>query len=109
MHVIKFDKLYTRRQCLESLGKGAVSAGILMPLFDAWANSGDIHAAYPDEALQIETYSKGAVKAGGLLDAGNVESVKDLLDPVTYMQIREQGRVCRINPTTTDINKLNPV
>ena len=109
MHIRKYDKFYTRRQCLESLGKGVVGAGILMPLFDAWANTGDIHAAYPDEALDIETYSKGAVKAGGMLDAGNVDSVKELLDPVSYLQIKEQGRTCRIKPTTTDINKLNPI
>ena len=109
MHIRKFDKFYTRRQCLESLGKGVIGAGILMPLFDAWSNTGDIRAAYPDEALSIETYSKGAVSPGGMLDAGNVESVKDLLDPVTYMEIKEQGRVCRIKPTTTDINQLNPI
>ena len=109
MHIRKFDKFYTRRQCLESLGKGVVGAGILMPLFDAWSNTGDIRAAYPDESLDIETYSKGAVKPGGMLDAGNVESVKDLLDPVSYLQIKEQGRVCRIKPTTTDINGLNPI
>jgi hypothetical protein len=109
MHIRKYDPLYTRRQCLESLGKGVVSAGILMPLFDAWAKTGDIAAAYPDEALQIETYSKGAVKTGGQLDAGNVDSVKDLLDPVTYMEIKEQGRICRIAPTVTDMNKLAPI
>jgi hypothetical protein len=109
MRLIKFDKDYTRRQCLESLGKGFVGAGILMPLFDAWANSGDVRAAYPDEALQIETYSKGAVKPGGMLDAGNVDSVKDLLDPITYIQVKQHGRVYRVKDTTTDINLLNPV
>ena len=109
MHIKKYDKLYTRRQCLESWGKAAIGAGILMPLFDAWAGSGDVRAAYPDEALQIETYSKGAVKPGGMLDAGNVEAVKDLLDPVTYIQIKQYGRVCRVKETTTDINRLNPI
>jgi hypothetical protein len=109
MHVRKYDKLYTRRQCLEGWGKAAAGAGILMPLFDAWAGSGDVRAAYPDEALQIETYSRGAVKPGGMLDAGNVDSVKDLLDPITYLQIKTHGRICRVKETTTDINRLNPI
>lgn len=108
MYIRKYDKNYTRRFFLESLAAG-LGAGVLMPVWDAIAQSGDISAAYPDEALDIETYSKGAVKPGGVLDASNIDAVKDLVDPIAYIQFKEQGRVADIVATTTDIRKLNPI
>jgi hypothetical protein len=108
MHILKFDKDYTRRHFLETMGKGVVTAGVLAPLWDVVAATGDSAGAYPDEALSIEHYSKGAVKAGGVLDADNVDSVKELVDPVAYRQIKTDGRVVDIIPTPTDIMHLNP-
>ena len=102
MHRIKYDKDYSRRYFMEQTAKGVLGTGVLMPIWDAIAKTGDVAAAYPDEALSIETYSKGAVKPGGELNAGNVDSVKDLLDPVAYMQVKQQGRVMDIKDTTTD-------
>jgi hypothetical protein len=108
MHILKFDQRYTRRHFLKTLAQGALAAGVLRPLWDVVAATGDISRAYPDEALSVEHYSKGRVKAGGTLDANNVDSVKDLLDPVTYHQIKNDGRVIDIIATPTDIFDLNP-
>jgi hypothetical protein len=109
MHVIKFDKHFSRRYFLETAGKSAVFAGMLAPLWDVIARDGDISKAYPDEALSIENLSNGGVKPGGMIDASNVESVRHLLDPITFIQISQQGRVVKMaEKTTTDIYSLNP-
>jgi len=108
MHIRKYDNDYTRRHFLRTLGQGVVTAGVLAPLADVVAFSGDISEAYPDEALSVEHYSKGAVKIGNVIDAGNVDSVKDLLEPITYWQIKNDGRIVDVYPTATDIMHLNP-
>lgn len=108
MHILKFDKQYTRRQFLDAAGKATAGAGMLAPLWDVITRDGDIRKAYPDEALSIEYYSKGAVKPGGLIDASNVHSVKDMLDPVLYFEIAQQGRVVSVKEPETDIMRLNP-
>jgi hypothetical protein len=108
MHIRKFDENYTRRLFLETMGRGVLTAGVLAPLWEVVAATGDSARAYPDEALSIEHYSKGAVKVGGTLDAGNVDSVKQLLDPVAYHQVKNDGRVVDIIATPTDVMHLNP-
>ncbi len=77
----------------------------------AWAaflRSGSVAAAYPDELLSIEQYTKGKLKPGDVIDAGNVEWVKALLDPVRFEQISSLGRKLVLAPTTTDLTRLNP-
>jgi hypothetical protein len=108
MHVLKFDKNYTRRHFLETIAKGILAAGVLSPLWDVIAATGDISRAYPDEALSVEHYSKGAVKVGGVLDANNVDSVKNLLAPIAYHQIKNDGRIVDIVATPTNIMHLSP-
>ena len=108
MHIMKFDRNFTRRHFLATMSKGIVAAGVLAPLWDVIAATGDISRAYPDEALSIEQYSKGAVKVGGVVDANNVDSVKDLLDPIAYHEIKTDGRVVDIIATPTQIIYLNP-
>ncbi len=109
MRLIKYDREYTRRHFMEQTAKGVVGTGVFMPIWDAvQKGGGDISAAYPEEALSIETYSKGAVKVGGTLDASNIDSVKDLVDPIAYIQYKKQGRVSDVKATTTDITKLGP-
>ncbi|MCC7411999.1 MAG: DUF1329 domain-containing protein, partial [Gammaproteobacteria bacterium] len=108
MHIMKFTRDYTRRHFLETLGAGC-TAGVLAPLWDVIAAEGDIGKAYPEELLSIEAFTKGKLKEGDVLDASNVDLVKDLLDEVTYLQISQQGRLVDLYNTTTDVWKLNPV
>lgn len=108
MWIKKYDADYTRRAFLEKTAKGMFMGGVLAPLWPTIAKAGDISKAYPAEALSIETYSKGKVKEGDVVDAGNVDAVKDLLDPIAYKQIKEMGRKVNIKAPTTDITKLFP-
>ena len=108
MHIKRFDRDYSRRKFLRDASTGILGTGVLMPLWDAIAATGDISKAYPDELLSIEGYTKGKIKTGDFITAANVELVKDLLEPVRYEQILKQGRRLKIGKTTADIMKLSP-
>lgn len=108
MHPIRYDRGYSRRHFLVQAARGVLATGVLMPLARAIANDGSIARAYPEELLSIESYSRGRLKAGDEIDAGNVESVKELLEPVKYHQVSKMGRRLKLAPTTTDIMRLSP-
>ncbi len=108
MHLLKYTHGWTRRHFMGQVAKGIVAAGVLAPLFDVMANHGEIARAYPDELLSIEAYTRGRLKAGDTLSAENVDLVKELLDPGTYIEIKEDQRIVHLRETTTDVYKLNP-
>lgn len=108
MHIRKFDRAYSRRKFLGDAAKGVLATGVLSPLWSAIAADGDPSKAYPDELNSIEAYTQGRIKTGDLIDASNVEHVKDLLEPIRYEQILKLGRVLKVAPTTTDIMRLSP-
>ncbi len=103
----KFDNGYSRREFLK-LGAGFAGAGVLMPTWAAMEKHGEVTAAYPEELLSIETYTKGKLKPGDYIDVNNVEWVKDLLEPVKYHQIKTMGRRLRLRESTRDVMKLSP-
>jgi len=108
MHIKKYDHNYSRRLFLDRVTKGAMAAGVLTPLWPLISQAGDITKAYPEELLSIDAYTKGKIKTGDFVTADNVELVKDLLDPVAYIQISQMGRRIKIAPTTTDVTKIYP-
>lgn len=108
VRIRKYDAGYSRRCFLERLGSGVLATGVLMPLWQAIAQDGDSARAYPDEALSLEAYTGGKVKAGDVIGADNAQHVKDLLDPIQYMQITQMGRRLEVLDTTTDVFKLSP-
>jgi len=108
MRLLKYTDGWTRRHFLEQTAKGIFAAGVLAPLWEAIGNTGTVDAAYPPELLSIEEYTKGRLKIGGELNAGNVDIVKDILDPAAYFQIKHDGRVCKLAPTETNINYMTP-
>ncbi|PWR25250.1 DUF1329 domain-containing protein [Zavarzinia aquatilis] len=107
MHIRKYDAGFSRRQFLERTAKGVVAAGVLQPLWPLIANAQDTAKAYPEELQSIDAYTKGKIKTGDIVDAGNVDIVKDLLDPITFKQIKEMGRRIKIVKTATDPLVLN--
>ena len=108
MRVRRYGPDYSRRHFLQQAARGVVSAGVLMPLWQALAQSGDISKAYPDELLSIEGYTKGRIKTGDEITAANVELVKDLLEPIKYVQVAKMGRRLRVAKTTTELMRLSP-
>jgi len=108
MHIKKYDFDYSRRFFMDKMAKGAMGAGVLTSMMPLVGNTGDISKAYPEELTNIEALTKGNIKTGDIVDANNVEFVKDIIDPVVYIQITQQGRRIRIAPTTTDVTELYP-
>src|SRR5262245_54522641 len=96
-----------RRQFMRQVSQCAF-AGVLMPLWDAVADTGEITRANPEKRLAIEAYTKGKVRVGDEITAANVEYVKDLLEPIKYAQIVGLGRRLKVAATTTDLNRLSP-
>ena len=108
MIIKKYDHNYSRRLFLDRMAKGTMAAGVLTPLWPLISQAADITKAYPEELLSIDAYTKGKIKTGDYITAENVELVKDLLDPIAYVQISQMGRRVKIVPTTTDVTKLFP-
>lgn len=104
----RYGRDYSRRTFLANTSKGLLAAGVFGSAWSAFARSGDLGSAYPDELNSIEEYSRGRLKAGDVISRDNVELVKDLLDPVRFFQILEMGRRLTLAPTTTDPYRLNP-
>ena len=109
MRIRKYDFNYSRRVFMEKTLKGIAAAGVLTPLWPLAARSADdISKAYPDELLSIEMYTKGRIKPGDFVTADNVEVVKDLLDPISYMQVKTMGRRIEIVESVKDMTALFP-
>lgn len=107
MHIRKFDFNYGRRQMMKNVAMGA-GAGVLMPLDKVFAAEEGLGKAYPDELMSIEMITKGKIKPGDFLSADNVDIVKDLLDPIVFDQVKNDGRRIKIRATETDISRMFP-
>lgn len=109
MHIIKYDKDYTRRNFMEKTAKGVAAAGVLAPLWEVIKRDGVIDKAYPEEAMSIEAYTNGQVKVGDKITADNVDLVKDLLDPIAYVQVKQFNRRINIVETTRNVADMYPL
>src|SRR5512143_3436717 len=92
----------SRRHFLRAMACGTAGAGVLLPLWKVIADTGSVAKAYPDELLSLDAYTRGRIKAGDEIHAGNVEHVRNLLDPIRYEQVAHMGRRLKVAPTTTD-------
>lgn len=101
MHIKKYDFEYSRRAFMEKTAKGAGSAGILSALWPLMAKSGDSFKAYPEELTNIEAYTKGKIKVGDVISKDNVELVQDLIDPMLFQEVSQDGRTFTIFGTQT--------
>jgi len=108
MRIKKYDADYSRRFFMEKTAKGMMGAGVLSSLWPLISNGDDLSKAYPEELRSLEAYTKGKVKEGDVITADNVEFVKDLLDPVAYIQVSQMGRRIRVRPQTTNAADLHP-
>ena len=108
MHVKRFDFDYSRRVFLEKTALGAGGAGVLTSLWPEICRSYSATKAYPEELLDIETFTKGQVKVGDVIDADNVLLVQDLIDPITYQEVLQDGREFFIQPSIQDASTMYP-
>ena len=100
-HVQKYDFDYSRRHFMNKVAKGTGSAGVLSALWPLMAHTGDSYRAYPEELTDIEAYTKGKVKVGDVINKDNIDLVQDLIDPMLYQEVTQDGREFFILPTQT--------
>ncbi|MDN5939105.1 MAG: DUF1329 domain-containing protein [Salinisphaera sp.] len=108
MRIRKYDFNYGRRQMMEKTLKGAGYAGVLGSMWPmvSRSDSTDIQRAYPEEQLSIAAATKGKLKHGDMVTADNVDYVKDMLDPITYWEVKNDGRKFTVGDATTDIHEF---
>ena len=106
MRIRKYDFDFSRRHFLEKTAKGIGTTGVLAHMWAEAASTGEIGKAYPDELMSIEMFTKGKIKTGDQITAANVDVVKELIDPIIYENVKNQGRKITIVPTTRDITTL---
>ena len=87
---------------MNKVAKGTGSAGVLSALWPLMAHTGDSYRAYPEELTDIEAYTKGKVKVGDVINKDNIELVQDLIDPMLYQEVTQDGREFFVLPTQTE-------
>jgi len=97
---------WTRRDFLKKIGSWA-GAGLLQPVLSLIGEGKSIAAAYPDELLSIEKYTKGRVKPGMIISKDNVDLVKDLCPEGLYTELT-RGAQIKVAETTTRVDALVP-
>lgn len=89
---------WTRRDFLKTMGSWA-GAGLLQPVLALIGEGKSVAAAYPDEVLSIEKYTKGRVKPGMIISKDNAALVKDIAPEGLYVELT-RGREIKITETT---------
>ncbi len=108
MHIRKYDKGFSRRFFLEQMSKGVIATGVLAPLWPTIARGNTIEKVYPDEISTYEGLTNGKISTGDVINADNVEFVKDFMDPIAYLEVSQQGREIDTHASTTDPSWLMP-
>ena len=97
---------WSRRDFLKKTGAWA-GAGMLQPVLNLAAAGKTIAAAYPDELLSIEKFTKGRVKPGMIISKDNAELVKDISPEGLYLEL-QRGAQIKIADTTTAPDGIIP-
>ena len=97
---------WSRRDFLKKAGAFA-GAGMLQPVLALIGSGKSIAAAYPDEVLSIEKYTKGRVKPGMVISKDNAQIIKDIAPEGLIVEL-ERGAQIRIGETTTRAEAKEP-
>ena len=90
---------WTRRGFLKRTGAW-MGAGLLQPVLSLIGEGKSIAAAYPEEVLSIEKYTKGRVKPGMVISKDNVDLIKDIAPEGLILEL-QRGAQIKIAETTT--------
>ena len=101
----RFD--FTRRDFLKAAGIWA-GAGILQPVWSLIGAGKTIEAAYPDEVLSIEQYTKGQVKPGMIITKENAALIKDIAPEGLMVELQRGNTEVKIGETTLDPKEILP-
>ena len=108
MHIRQFDFDFSRRAFMRNSALGAGGAGLLGSLWSEICRAGDATKAYPEELLDIEAFTKGRVKVGDVIDSESIDLVQDLVDPILYQEVKQDGRKFFIQPSEQNVETMYP-
>jgi len=97
---------WTRRGFLKRAGAWA-GAGLLQPVLSLIGSGKSIAAAYPDEVLSIEKYTKGRVKPGMVISKDDADLVKDIAPEGLIVELQRGGQI-KIAETDLRPDAVNP-
>jgi len=111
MNEQKFKELnyfdyWTRRDFLKKTG-AFVGAGLLQPVLSLIDAGKTVEAAYPEEVLSIEKYTKGKIKPGMVISKDNVELIKDIAPEGLMVELQRGGQI-KIGETTLKPEATQP-
>ena len=93
---------------MEKTAAGFGGAGVLTSLWPEVCRSGELDKAYPEELFDIEAFTKGRVKVGDVIDEDSIDLIQDLVDPILYQEVKQDGRKFFIQSTPKAIETLYP-
>lgn len=96
---LNYFNYWTRRDFLKKTA-AFVGAGLLQPVLSLIDAGKTVEAAYPEEVLSIEKYTKGKVKTGMIISKENVELIKDIAPEGLIVEL-QRGAQIKIGETTT--------
>jgi len=82
----------SRRKFLQNTGAWA-GAGLLQPVLSLVDAGKSLAAAYPDELLSIEKFTKGTIKPGAIISKDNAELVKDISPEGLYLELQRGAEI----------------
>jgi hypothetical protein len=103
---LKYFDHWSRRNFLKKAGAFA-GAGLLQPVLSLIGSGKSIAAAYPDEVLSIEKYTKGKVKPGMIISKENAELIKDISPEGLIVELQRGGQI-KIAETDVRPEAINP-
>ena len=96
---------WTRRHFLKTAGV-FTGAGLLQPVLPLIGAGKNIEAAYPEEVLSIEKYTKGLVKPGMVISKDNAELVREFTSPGLYEELK-RGLEIKIAEKLAQLRQAN--
>jgi hypothetical protein len=96
---LNYFNYWTRRGFLKKTG-AFLGAGLLQPVLSLIDAGKTVEAAYPEEVLSIEKYTKGRIKPGMIISKDNVELIKDIAQEGLIVEL-QRGAQIKIAETTT--------
>jgi len=103
---LNYFEYWTRRNFLKKVGVWA-GAGLLQPVLSLIGAGKSIGAAYPEEVMSIEKYSRGKIKPGMIISKENVELIKDISPEGLVVEL-QRGAQIKIAETTTRAEATQP-
>src|SRR5438105_13061669 len=89
---LNYFNYWTRRGFLKRAG-AFLGAGLLQPVISLIGSGKSIAAAYPNEVLSIEKYTKGKIKPGMVISKDTYQPFKDLPPEGLLLELQRVAQI----------------